>query len=81
MLDPGSAHDGLMVVVAHRVCVGEPLEERNIALLHVVEAHRVAAGIVTARDADVRIQIVAAAGRVGSARCGRTSQSDCCHMW
>ena len=43
MICAGSTHHGLMVVVAHRVVVGEGLEIRRVALQHVVEAHRGAA--------------------------------------
>jgi len=39
---PGAAHHRLMVVVAHGVLVGEPLEHRHVALLHVEERHRLA---------------------------------------
>ena len=41
----GAAHDRLVVVVAHRVLVGEVLEERRVAVLHVEERHRLA-GVV-----------------------------------
>ena len=36
----GAAVDRLVEVVAHRVVVGEALEVRRVALLHVVEAER-----------------------------------------
>ena len=37
----GSAVDGLVEVIAHRVTIGEVLEVRRISLLHVVKAHGV----------------------------------------
>ena len=40
VIGAGAAHHRLMIVVAHRIGVGEVLEIRRVALLDVVEAHR-----------------------------------------
>src|SRR5215510_5749112 len=58
-----------MEIVAHSEGVSEPLEERRITLLNVVEAHGIAARIVAARDTDKGIEVVqAASGIVGGCK-------------
>ncbi len=54
VLHARAAHVGLMVIVADGVIVGKPFEERRLAFLNIVEAQRIAAGIV-ARGADIGI--------------------------
>src|SRR5262249_32782560 len=53
-----TAHHRLMEVIAHGVFIGQALEERGIALLHVVKTHRVAAAIVTTSNAYEWIQVI-----------------------
>src|SRR5262249_12970990 len=62
VLHAGPPHDRLVVVVAHGVLVGQPLEHGCVATQHVVEAHGVAPRVVTTGDADVRVEIVQASG-------------------
>jgi hypothetical protein len=73
MLDAGSAHPRLMIVVADRVFVREFLEQRRVVGLHVVERHRGAAALVfgagIGRD-HKRKEVIEAADRVGRARIG-----------
>ena len=64
VLDGGTAHDRLVIVVIEGVPVREALEHRCVALLNIQERHRVAARAVVARDAHERIQVIEAAGRV-----------------
>ncbi len=74
----GAAHHGLVKIVAHGKLVGETLQNRSIAGLHVVEGHRVSAAIVVdcaaakwvrnVRVRDKRIQIVQATGRIVARR-------------
>ena len=40
VIGAGAAQDGLMVVVAHRIAVGEEFQIGRVAGLHIVEAHR-----------------------------------------
>ena len=60
----------LVIVVAHRVFIGEGLEERRVALLHVEERHGLAGVVRRARGrravgrGDRGLQIVQTAGRV-----------------
>ena len=68
---PGAAHHGLVVVVAHGVLVGERLEQRHVALLHVEDRHGLAGVVRTCGGerrrigrGDRRLEVVQAAGRV-----------------
>ena len=64
VLDGGTAHDRLVIVVIEGVPVREALEHRCVALLNIQERHRVAPRTVVTRDAHERIQVIEAAGRV-----------------
>src|SRR5215469_8878297 len=66
MLDSRSAHDRLMVIVVDGVCVGDLLKYRRVALEHIQETHRVAAGTIIARDTDKGVEVVEAASWITS---------------
>ena len=72
MVGAGAALHRLVHVVAHRVGVGEHLEERHVAVVHVEERHRAADAVVGGRerDRDEREQVAQAAARVGRGRVG-----------
>src|SRR5258708_36388522 len=74
-----ASHERLMKIVAHRVLVGEALQEGDITILHVVEGHRIAPAIVIhlvgngkaggidfagIRGDDEGIQVLQATGRI-----------------
>ncbi|MBO0758807.1 MAG: hypothetical protein J2P54_23415, partial [Bradyrhizobiaceae bacterium] len=52
VLDGGPAHHRLMIVVVVGVFIGEPLQDRRVAVEPVEEPHRIATGTVIAGDAD-----------------------------
>jgi hypothetical protein len=68
VLQAGTALRRLMMIVAQRVLVGEPLEQRRVAALHVVKSHRSAAAFIGLRAGkgrcNKRIKIAETAARV-----------------
>jgi len=42
----GAAHEGLVEIVAHGIFVSELLQNRDVAILHVIEGHRIPAAVV-----------------------------------
>ena len=35
-----AAHDSLMEIIAHRIVIGDKLEDGRVAAIHIVETHR-----------------------------------------
>jgi hypothetical protein len=46
VVSAGAAHERLVEIVAHRVLIGELLQNRDVSIVHVIESHGIAAAVV-----------------------------------